>query len=489
MPESAFVTYAQNCEDVLLWRALKRIDRGFYIDVGAQDPVVDSVTKGFYDRGWRGINVEPVPYWHARLVDQRPRDVNLCVAASDHEGELDLYESDDSGLSTSNAHFAAEAQARGWEFSRRRVPCTTLDAICAEHARSDVHFLKVDCEGAEDVALAGMPFDRVRPWVVLVESTRPNSDVPTHDRWEPHLIACGYEFVYRDGINRFYVARERADLRSAFGVPPNALDNFVHASELRARRLQVKLSQSQSELRGRLAEIARLQGEYRALTTEREARRGELGRLAGVARERETEIARLQQEYRSVTAERETALRAWQVAGRRHLVLTQRLGVAMNAAQGQAAEITRLQTEHRVHAQRRATLERELAGVYASRSWQMTAPLRWMREVASAPARSLRRLAFTCLRPLARGLRPLLRQLARHQMLRRLVVRCVGRDAHLTRVARLFLFGASRGTTPIDLAADPIDAGDCVRWSARERIALAALRRAVAVHAPRGRGA
>ena len=55
-----FVSYAQNFEDVMLWRALREVTHGFYIDVGAADPDSDSVTRAFYDRGWSGINVEPV---------------------------------------------------------------------------------------------------------------------------------------------------------------------------------------------------------------------------------------------------------------------------------------------------------------------------------------------------------------------------------------------------------------------------------------------
>ena len=42
-----FVSYAQNMEDVMLWRALKDVDQGFYVDVGANDPNVHSVTKAF----------------------------------------------------------------------------------------------------------------------------------------------------------------------------------------------------------------------------------------------------------------------------------------------------------------------------------------------------------------------------------------------------------------------------------------------------------
>jgi len=52
-------SYAQNFEDVMLWRALKHVEKGFYVDIGAQDPLVDSVSLAFYEHGWRGVNVEP----------------------------------------------------------------------------------------------------------------------------------------------------------------------------------------------------------------------------------------------------------------------------------------------------------------------------------------------------------------------------------------------------------------------------------------------
>ena len=63
----SFISYAQNYEDVTLYRALRGVARGFYIDVGANDPINDSVTCAFYQRGWRGINLEPSAQWHARL--------------------------------------------------------------------------------------------------------------------------------------------------------------------------------------------------------------------------------------------------------------------------------------------------------------------------------------------------------------------------------------------------------------------------------------
>jgi len=53
------ISYAQNFEDVMLARVFHGRKNGFYVDVGAADPINLSVTKWFYDLGWSGINVEP----------------------------------------------------------------------------------------------------------------------------------------------------------------------------------------------------------------------------------------------------------------------------------------------------------------------------------------------------------------------------------------------------------------------------------------------
>jgi len=45
----AIVSYAQNFEDVMLARAFPGAE-GFYVDVGANDPDIDSVTRVFYER-------------------------------------------------------------------------------------------------------------------------------------------------------------------------------------------------------------------------------------------------------------------------------------------------------------------------------------------------------------------------------------------------------------------------------------------------------
>ena len=98
-----FISYAQNNEDVILNRVFKNVDKGFYIDVGAQHPEIDSVTKSFYDKGWHGINIEPSREWYELLEEQRKRDVNLDSIITDKPSEeIIFYEIINSGLSTIN---------------------------------------------------------------------------------------------------------------------------------------------------------------------------------------------------------------------------------------------------------------------------------------------------------------------------------------------------------------------------------------------------
>lgn len=54
-------SYSQHGEDIIFVFLLKGLKKGFYVDIGANDPEIISNTKYFYDRGWNVINIEPHP--------------------------------------------------------------------------------------------------------------------------------------------------------------------------------------------------------------------------------------------------------------------------------------------------------------------------------------------------------------------------------------------------------------------------------------------
>lgn len=223
------ISYAQNAEDVVLARLFDGVDAGRYVDVGASDPVDSSVTKHFYDLGWRGINVEPVPAVAEKLAGARPEDVTLQVALGSKPGKVVLHVvQNESGWSTLNDDLARGYQReQHWEVRDVEVEMTTLAQVLDEHP-GPVDFLKIDVEGAERAVLEGADFARHRPRVIVVEATRPGSPTPAHQEWEPILLEAGYRCALFDGLNRFYAVADDEPALIALAAPANVLDHYEH---------------------------------------------------------------------------------------------------------------------------------------------------------------------------------------------------------------------------------------------------------------------
>ena len=221
------VSYAQNFEGLMLWRALRHVGPGLYVDVGAQHPVIDSVSKAFYEQGWRGVHIEPVSRFAELLRADRPDETVLQVALSDQEGTLELNVIADTGLSTAVDRYAARHRdERGYAHQKVVVPVLTLASALRSLAGREVHWLKIDVEGFEASVLRGWDSQALRPWVIVVEATVPNSTEPDFAEWDPILVAADYRFIYFDGLNRFYIAAEHGELAAAFVAPPNVFDDF-----------------------------------------------------------------------------------------------------------------------------------------------------------------------------------------------------------------------------------------------------------------------
>ncbi|GHU71200.1 hypothetical protein AGMMS49992_04790 [Clostridia bacterium] len=220
MPKQRLISYAQYQEDLLLFSLLHEVERGFYIDVGASDPMILSVTKLFYDKGWRGINIEPLPEAYAKLCAQRPFDINLCMGAGSRAETLPLFEAGWSSafLRPNQPDGSASPQYTQWLAAGahpRMMPVHPLSDVVPEYIdikRQPIHFCKIDVEGFEKDVLEGIDFSAIRPWVFAIEATLPNTMIPCHQEWESILTTNGYNFIGAVSINRYYVDEARMNL-------------------------------------------------------------------------------------------------------------------------------------------------------------------------------------------------------------------------------------------------------------------------------------
>lgn len=242
---------AQNCEDVVLWRALHSATPGRYVEVGANDPRKHSISRAFYDRGWTGIEIEPVPALAAKFRADRPKDVVVEAAITSQDvREVTLHLIPDTGLSTLRDDVGAQHAKSGWAVEEVTVPARRLDDVLSEHLEpgEDIHFLVIDTEGAEKEVLQSIDFARWRPWVLVIEATAPMSDHRTHEEWEQLVLAADYEFCLFDGLSRWYVATEHADLTPALDHPACALDLWVSERAFTAEQRVEELTAENSAL-------------------------------------------------------------------------------------------------------------------------------------------------------------------------------------------------------------------------------------------------
>ncbi len=332
-----FVSYAQNQEDVLLHRVFGGQETGFYVDVGAFHPVRGSVTKAFYDRGWSGINVEPGQVFE-ELAAARPRDVNLRMAALDRVGEVAFVEdAADAGMS----HVAATPGGPGPGPAARMVPCDTIENIIRDHSRRrPVDFLKIDAEGAEAAIIGHTDWRRLRPRVLVIETTLPWSTTLANQDWEPVLLEQGYLRAFFDGINCFYIPEEEAAaLLRHFQAPVNVLDSarqYDPAAEAVAAerdRLHASLAAAEAERERLRAEVVAAQA---AAETERERLRAD-AEAAQAAAETERERLRADAEAAQAAAEAERERLRAEVVSAQAAAETERERLRADAAAAQAA--------------------------------------------------------------------------------------------------------------------------------------------------------
>jgi hypothetical protein len=290
------ISYAQNCEDVLLERLFAEVAVGYYLDVGATDSRLPSVTKHFSRRGWRGVNVTFLPEAFYRLQQDRPRDVNLLAGVGAATGTLTVIEpaveeSRDDPLRCEHSPIRPphhRSRGRGGP-GERSIPVFTLWDLVQQYVREPVTFLVLSAPGREGEILSAAEVARWRPRAVVVEG--PEQAMPDASaEWEAHLVAAGYRRGSGDGINQFWLREEDLFLIDRLREPVTSRDGVVRYSLVRTALLAASRG---AALREREAAVAAKERVIRELTTALEERDETLANQDRLLREQAAALQRL----------------------------------------------------------------------------------------------------------------------------------------------------------------------------------------------------
>lgn len=175
-------SYSQSGEDIIICDLFNRLGilNPSYLDIGANEPVALSNTYRLYQKGSKGVCVEPNPVLFKKLQKKRKRDVciNAGVAFNEQtEADYYVFPEKAHGLNT-----FSKADADFWEttgiedlgkFKVQKIIKTKLiniNEIVNRHFKSTPNFLSLDVEGLDLQILQSLNFKKTSPEVICVET-------------------------------------------------------------------------------------------------------------------------------------------------------------------------------------------------------------------------------------------------------------------------------------------------------------------------------
>jgi FkbM family methyltransferase len=206
------ISYAQSGEDLIvnfIFSCL-HIDKPSFIDIGAHHPFYLSNTAFFYNKGCRGINIEPNPYLIRAFNKFRRKDINLNIGISDNNEELIYYIMSPPTMSTFSLNEAErlEKETSIRKVEQKNILVKHINTVLDEY-NSGIFpdFLSLDVEGYEDRILNTIDFENKYPKVICLETITYSENNKEKKEVEliNFLINKGY-FVYGDTyINTIFV--------------------------------------------------------------------------------------------------------------------------------------------------------------------------------------------------------------------------------------------------------------------------------------------
>lgn len=210
-------SYAQSGEDVIvdfIFTSLG-ISNISYLDIGAHHPYYLSNTALFYEKGCRGINIEPDPILHEPFLKHRKQDINLNIGISDEPGLFDFYLMVPPTLNTFSEEEANRVTVEGnglYKIDKKiKVEVDTVTNIINKyHNGKFPDFLNLDAEGIDEIVLKSIDYTNNFPSIICVEtiSFSPNRKGVKNQAIIDYLVEKGYLLYADTNINSIFIKRE-----------------------------------------------------------------------------------------------------------------------------------------------------------------------------------------------------------------------------------------------------------------------------------------
>ena len=162
--------YSFSGVDIVLKKIFYQQEKGFYIDVGCQNPIKNNNTYLLYKKGWEGINIDLDEDNINLFNSARPNDSNFNKAVSSNVKDVELYFYHKKSPINTIDKKTSEFQ-RAKVTSVKKITTDTLNNIIlnTKYKNHIFDLLSIDVEGHELEVLKGFDLDKYSPKVIVVE--------------------------------------------------------------------------------------------------------------------------------------------------------------------------------------------------------------------------------------------------------------------------------------------------------------------------------
>lgn len=190
--------YSQSDEELYVLQQYEDKPTGKFVDVGSYDVFRFSNVRALFEKGWRGVMVEPQPANYKAIADHYAGNERIEVlnfAVGDPAGEIDFYESNGDAVGTTDEEHMKKWSGGGVQYTKIKVPQMGVVEFMEKYAR-DADFLNIDTEATNMVVFRNTP-DWVWEQISMLVIEHDNCQ----DEIENKLEGFGFTKLYLNGEN------------------------------------------------------------------------------------------------------------------------------------------------------------------------------------------------------------------------------------------------------------------------------------------------
>lgn len=193
------MSFSQFGQDAFIYNLVFGGKKGFFLDVGGNDPIQINNSYLFEKNGWKGMAFEPVKELAEKWKNVRETPC-FNIAIGDEESEVEFTEM--------SAHQLSGIGIKGgvsYKIQQRK-----LSNILKEQEIKHVDVMFVDVEGYEMNVLKGIDFTNIDITCICIENNR-DSDILPDMELRQYLVQRGYTLIARLTIDDIFIKKEYFD--------------------------------------------------------------------------------------------------------------------------------------------------------------------------------------------------------------------------------------------------------------------------------------